>query len=195
MKHDIDVGSVTGEWDYTQLPANVHIGPGCWLERKESFGRFRSRREPGLVIGRGVRVYTWTSFNVEPEGCVEIGDETILVGAVFMCGQRIVLGRGVVISYNVTIADCDFHPIDSEERIRDAVANSPRGDRSSRPAMISRPVTIEDEVWIGIGAIILKGVTIGRGARIGAGAVVTRDVPADATVTGNPGRVAESAVE
>lgn len=51
-------------------------------------------------------------------------------------------------------------------------------------------MTIEDDVWIGIGAIILKGVTIGEGARIAAGAVVTRDVAKRAQVAGNPARLA-----
>jgi 2,3,4,5-tetrahydropyridine-2,6-dicarboxylate N-succinyltransferase len=51
------------------------------------------------------------------------------------------------------------------------------------------PVVIEDDAWIGIGAIVLKGVRIGAGARVGAGAVVARDVPAGASVEGNPARV------
>ena len=44
-------------------------------------------------------------------------------------------------------------------------------------------------MWIGGGAILLPGVTVGRGAVVGAGAVVTRDVPADTVVAGNPARV------
>lgn len=51
------------------------------------------------------------------------------------------------------------------------------------------PVLIEDDVWIGCHAIILKGVTIGRGAIVGAGAVVTKSVPPYAIVGGNPARV------
>ena len=79
--------------------------------------------------------------------------------------------------------------LDAMSRRRDAMASAPGGDRSGRPAYESRPVTIEDDVWIGIGAIILKGTRIGRGARIGAGSVVTHDVPAGATVAGNPARL------
>jgi len=184
-----DIGPVTGQWDYSSLPSNTRVGKDCWIERRDSFGSFRSQQNPGLVLGDRVRVYTWTTFNVEPTGRVEIGDDSILVGPVFMCAERITVGRRVVISYQVTIADSDFHPIDPEARKRDAIANSPFGDRSQRPAYLSRPVVIEDEVWIGIGAMILKGVRIGRGARIGAGAVVTSDVPPGAMVIGNPARV------
>jgi maltose O-acetyltransferase len=54
---------------------------------------------------------------------------------------------------------------------------------------VARPVLIEDNVWIGGGAILLPGVNIGRNAVVGAGAVVTRSVPANTVVTGNPARV------
>jgi acetyltransferase-like isoleucine patch superfamily enzyme len=186
-----DVGPVTGHWNYSSLPANVRIGRDCWFERRDSFGGFRSQQNPGLAIGDRVCIYTWTAFTVEPTGRVDINDDSVLVGAVFMCAERIVVGKRVLISYQVTIADSDFHPIDPNDRKQDAIANSPFGDRSQRPPFVTRPVTIEDDVWIGIGAIILKGVRVGRGARIGAGAVVTSDVPAGATVIGNPARLAD----
>ena len=183
-------GELTGAWDYSELPPNVHLGRDCWLERKESFGRFRSERSPGLVLGDRVRVYSWTTFNVEPTGFVEVGSDTLLVGAIFMCQERISIGSGVVVSYGVTLADSDFHPMDAASRKLDAIANSPRGDRSSRPAIESRPILLGDGVWIGIGAMVLKGVEVGTGARIGAGAVVTSDVPPGAFFAGNPARVA-----
>ena len=186
-----ELAAITGAWDYSTLPANVVVGSGCFLERKQSFASFRSKREPGLVLGDRVRVYTWTAFNVEPTGLVEVGEDAVLVGAVFMCADRITIGRRAVVSYNVTIADSDFHPREPESRRRDAVANAPFGDRSARPPVTTAPVTIEDHAWIGIGAIVLKGVRIGRGARIGAGAVVTGDVPPGATVVGNPARVVD----
>ena len=181
-------GHVRGDWDYKTLPANVQLGRDCWLERRDSFARFRSERHPGLVLGDRVRVHTWTSFNIEPSGLVEVGEDCLLVGAVFMAADSIQLGRRVVISYDVTLADSDFHPLDPEQRRRDAIAIAPDGDRSQRPPYRSAPIVIEDDVWIGIGALILKGVRIGRGARIGAGAVISRDVAAGAAMEGNPAR-------
>jgi maltose O-acetyltransferase len=53
----------------------------------------------------------------------------------------------------------------------------------------AKPVVIEENVWIGGGAILLPGVTIGRNAVVGAGAVVSRNVPANTVVAGNPARV------
>jgi acetyltransferase-like isoleucine patch superfamily enzyme len=187
----LDAKELTGTWDYGTLPANVTLGPGCYVERRDSFKRFRSSRSVGLSLGSNVHVYTWTDFNIGPTGCVSVGDDTILVGAVFMCAEEITIGSRVVISYHVTIADSDFHPVDPQERRRDALANAPGGDSSLRPRVLSAPVHIEDDAWIGIGAIVLKGVRIGRGARVLAGAIVTRDVPAGATVAGNPARLVE----
>jgi acetyltransferase-like isoleucine patch superfamily enzyme len=181
--------TLDGTWNYAELAPNIRVGKDCFLERKDSFERFRSVQNPALVLGERVQVYTWTTFNVEPSGTLEIGDDSILVGAVFMCAGSITIGKRVVISYNVTIADSDFHPRDPELRKLDAIANAPYGDRSRRPPLVSDPVTIEDDVWVGIGAIILKGTRIGRGARVGAGSVVTSTVPPGARVQGNPARV------
>jgi acetyltransferase-like isoleucine patch superfamily enzyme len=183
-----EIDALTGRWDYATLGPVVQVGNDCFLERRDSFGRCRSRHRPGVRLGDRVTVYMWSSFSLDTDGALEVGDDSILVGAVFMCARHISVGKRVVVSYNVTIADSDFHPVDPVQRRLDAIANAPEGDRATRPAFVSRPVVIEDDAWIGIGAIILKGVTIGRGARVGAGAVVTRDVPAGASVTGNPAR-------
>jgi maltose O-acetyltransferase len=54
---------------------------------------------------------------------------------------------------------------------------------------VAKPIVIEDNVWLGGGAILLPGVRIGRNAVVGAGAVVPRSVPANTVVAGNPARV------
>jgi acetyltransferase-like isoleucine patch superfamily enzyme len=182
----IDVSDITGAWDYASLPKNVQVGAGCYIERRDAFDRFRSERDPGLVLGDRVQVHTWTRFSVDPPACLVIGDDAILVGAIFMCAESIRLGARCIAQYNVTIADSDFHPIDVGARRLDAIASSPAGDRSKRPALVTRPVVIGDDVWIGTGAIILKGVHIGNGATIAPGTVVTRDVPSKALAAGNP---------
>jgi acetyltransferase-like isoleucine patch superfamily enzyme len=97
----------------------------------------------------------------------------------FRVGRAVRIGRRVLIAGGVTIADYDGHPLDAADR---------RAGLTSAPDQI-RPVTIGDDVWIGQGAVILKGVTIGERAVVGAHAVVTRDVPADSVVAGNPAQV------
>lgn len=189
----MDVRDINGTWDYRTLPPGVRLGADCFLERRASFLRYRSEQPVGLELGERVRAYTWTEFNVEPTGSISVGEDSVLVGAVFMCARSIRLGARVVVSYHVTIADSDFHPIDPVARRKDAIANAPGADRSARPRLESAPVVIGDDVWIGVGAIILKGVHVGPGARVLAGAVVTRDVAPGATVGGNPSRVIDEA--
>ena len=53
----------------------------------------------------------------------------------------------------------------------------------------AKPVTVEDSVWIGGGAIINPGVTIRRDTTIGSGSIVTRDIPANVFAAGNPCKV------
>ena len=184
----MDRSEFDGTWDYASLPANVKLGAGCFIERKESFRKFRGAQPTGLVLGDNVAVYTWTEFSIGANGTVVVGADSFLVGAIVMCAERIEIGKRVVVSYHVTIADSDFHPIDPAARRIDAIANAPGGDPARRPAVESRPVVIEDEVWIGANAVVLRGVTIGRGAVIAAGAVVTKDVPAMEIWGGVPAR-------
>jgi acetyltransferase-like isoleucine patch superfamily enzyme len=181
-------------WDDRPLPPGVVVGERTAMERRrETFARVaaRSGPGPGLVIGAGCRVYTWTTFSVEPEARLDIGDDCVLVGGTFMCAERIVLGRGVVVSYDVVIADCDFHPMDPELRRRDAEATAPGRDRSQRPPLTTRPVAIGDGVELGVRSVVLKGVTIGDGARVAPGAVVTIDIPAGATAAGVPAEIGD----
>jgi acetyltransferase-like isoleucine patch superfamily enzyme len=180
---------LTGDWDYGVLPANVLLGDDVLIERRDSFRRYRSEQHPGLVLADGVRVYTWTEFSIEPGGQMTVGRNSLLVGATIMCAERITIGSCVVVSYNVTIADCDFHPRDPALRMADAVANAPGGDLSQRPPLETDPVEIDDGAWIGVGSIVLKGVHIGAGARVEPGTVVTRSVPPGGRVAGNPAQL------
>ena len=189
---DPTLDELTGDWDYATLPANVHVGRDCFIERASLFGPLESTRDPGLVLGERVRLYAggWGgAITVKATGLLEIGDDSVLVGAQIMCADHIVIGRRVVISYNAVIADSDFHPRDPELRRRDAISGAPFGDFVGYSARLTAPVIIEDDVSIGINAIVLKGVRIGEGAEVHAGAVVTGDVPAGGRAVGNPATI------
>jgi len=83
-----------------------------------------------------------------------------------VAASSIVIGDRVLIGGGAGIWDTDFHPLDYEQRMMHPTL----GTRS-------KPIVIEDDVFIGARAIILKGVKIGKAAVIGAGAVVRNDVP------------------
>jgi acetyltransferase-like isoleucine patch superfamily enzyme len=177
-----------GRWLDGELPANAHVGDDSVITGGYAFKRFRSRCDPALVVGAHCTL-DGCHFAVGEEGRVEIGDYCYLTNAVLLCELELRIGRYVVIGWNATVADTDFHPIGPAERIADALACSPLGKGRPRPEIPRRPVVIEDDVWIGPNATILKGVHIGAGAFVEAGALVTRDVPAGMRVVGNPAQV------
>lgn len=108
---------------------------------------------------------------------IQVGEDCGATGAVLVADERIEVGDRVLLGANVLITDTDFHPLDPAVR------------RQAPQEGAHAPVVIEDDVFVGTQAVILKGVHIGRGAVVGAGAVVTRAVPAGAIVAGNPARV------
>lgn len=118
-----------------------------------------------------VRLAVWPS---KPgKGSIRIGDYGLICpGVRISSGNRIDIGDNCMLAHGVYITDADWHGI--YDRI----------DFGN-----SAPVCIEDNVWIGDGAIISKGVTIGANSVIGAGSVVVHDVPANAVAAGNPARV------
>src|SRR5262249_2797059 len=177
-----------GCWTDGELPTNVRIGPSSIITSDYAFRRFLSRRDPALTIGSHCTM-DGVHFAVGEEARVEIGDYCYFTNAVLLCEQELRIGSYVVIGWNATVADTDFHPLAPAERIADAIACSPLGKGRKRPVIACRPVVIEDDVWIGPNATILKGVRIGTGAFVEPGALVSRDVPARARVLGNPAEV------
>jgi acetyltransferase-like isoleucine patch superfamily enzyme len=177
-----------GCWLDGDLPANVRIGPNSLITSANAFKRFRSRRQPGLVIGSNCTM-DGVHFALGEEGRATIGDYCYFTNAVLLCELELRIGNYVVIGWNATIADADFHPVAPAERIADAIACSPLGKGRPRPRIIREPVVLEDDVWIGPNATILKGVTIGAGAFVEAGALVTHDVPPRKRVLGNPAQI------
>ena len=93
-----------------------------------------------------------------------------------MAAESIVIGDACMIAHGVYISDADWHGI---------------YDRAE-PVGNTKPVVLEDNVWIGDRAIICKGVTIGENSIIGAGAVVTKNVPPNSVFAGNPAKLVKT---
>ncbi|WP_252031368.1 sugar O-acetyltransferase [Vibrio sp. SCSIO 43135] len=94
-------------------------------------------------------------------------------GVILDCG-KVTIGDFVMIGPNVTLCTAG-HPLDAKTRYT--------------YEEFAKPIHISDKVWIGANVIVLPGVTIGERAVVGAGSVVTKDVPADTVVVGNPARI------
>src|SRR3954451_2927550 len=178
---------VEGDWWAEPIPPNVIFGKGFYCESAQIFRHLKSKAPRAVVLGNHVSCYAGCSFAVGVNGSCTVGDFTLLNGALVMADERIEIGSHWFISWNVGIADSDFHPLEPAQRLIDSQAVAPfYKDRPPRPKLETRPVKISDNVWIGMHAIILKGVTIGENSVVAAGAVVTKSVPANAVVAGNP---------
>ena len=128
------------------------------------------------------------------KGCdVTVGARTYIAsGTFFSSGKKFMLGADTYIGRNVSLS-CDLclgssvlvassvafvggdHKIDGIDcNIKDAGRD------------VIKPITVEDNVWVGHGAVILHGVTLNSGCVVAAGSIVTKDVPPNAVVGGNP---------
>jgi acetyltransferase-like isoleucine patch superfamily enzyme len=181
-----------GRWTAGEIPPNVRVGLNTLLTDDLAFKRFHSQKTEALVIGAHCTM-DGVHFDLGEQGEMRIGDYCYFTNAVLLCELEVRIGSYVVIGWNTTISDTDFHPLAPAERIADAIACSPLGKGRPRPPILKRPVIIEDDVWIGPNATILKGVRIGVGAWVEAGSLVTRDVPPGARVMGNPAQVVGAA--
>ena len=141
-------------------------------------GRFRIGEN--VVINSGVEANPVgghrTIFLIKGEGAlIEIGDNTGMSNAIICAREHVSIGNCVNLGAGCRIFDTDFHSSNLEDRIADV--NIP-----------CRPVRIEDGVFVGSNALIMKGVTVGERSVIGAHAVVTKDVPAGEIWAGNPAK-------
>jgi acetyltransferase-like isoleucine patch superfamily enzyme len=177
-----------GRWADGVLPPNVILGTGTLINGTLAFKRFSATNANALTIGTDCTM-DGVHFDLGRDASVFIGNYCYFTNVVLLSELEVRVGDYVVIGWNSTISDTDFHPIAPAERIADAVACSPLGRGKARPSVVRRPVVIENDVWIGPNATILKGVRIGSGAFIEPGSLVTRDVPAGARVLGNPAQI------
>lgn len=112
-----------------------------------------------------------------PGARIVIGHDVGMSGASICSRASITIGDRVLLGADVMIVDTDFHPVQSVPR------------RYAQTGIGVAPVVIEDDVFIGMRAMVLKGTRIGKGSVVGAGAVVTSDVPPFSIVAGQPARV------
>jgi maltose O-acetyltransferase len=126
-------------------------------------------------------------------------DDATKVIPPFHCdlGFNIKLGKNILINYDCVLLDTGEISIGNNVLIgpgtKIVTAEHPCEAEKRKDWSVScRPIRIEEDVWIGAGAIVLPGVTIGARSVIGAGSVVTRDIPPDSVAVGNPARVIRS---
>lgn len=114
-------------------------------------------------------------------------------------GLDIRVGRNVFINQNCTFYDLGGLDIGDDVMIGPNVSlitsGHPIAPSQRRNGVIAKPIVIGKNVWIAAGATIIGGVTVGENSVVAAGSVVTRDVPPNTLVGGNPARVIRSIAE
>jgi acetyltransferase-like isoleucine patch superfamily enzyme len=175
-----DARMLPHDWFPEPLPPNVIIGARSCLYSSFAFLHYRSQRPCGVRIGHDSGVYHGTTFELETEGEVEIGDYCTVVGAIFCSNSRMIVRNYVFIAHQVVIADSFA-----------AVPPGIPGSHDARQASSSPgpSIVIGENAWIGMRAVLLSGAQIGEGAIIGAGAVVDFEVPDYAVIAGSPARI------
>jgi len=164
-----------------------------WGRGWKVFGRPILQRHRGsrIALGDGLTLRSWPRSNPlaptapvvlstrRADATIEVGEDCGFTGTTLVAADRIAIGDRVLVGGNASIVDFDFHPL------------TPEGRAEAINAGAAAPIVIEDDVFVGMEALILKGVTIGEGAVVGAGAVVTQDVPPRTVVAGNPGTIVD----
>jgi maltose O-acetyltransferase len=157
----------------------------------------RAERERTKAL---LRLYNRTEAAPERQAVLrqllgQIGQNSIIEPP-FYCsyGQNIYVGDHVFLNVLCTILDCNEVHIGHHVMIGPNVqiytaAHVLQAEPRNQGWEEAKPIVIEENVWLGGGAILLPGVRVGRNAVVGAGAVVSRSVPANVVVAGNPARV------
>lgn len=150
---------------------------------------FHRTRKNALKIGKNITLVS--KFEKNSIGLIQpvylnvrnktsqllIGDNVGISGSTISVAKFIKIGNNVLIGSGCLITDNDAHNINYLERDKKLFDES------------IKPVYIEDNVFIGARSIILKGVIVGEGSVIGAGSVVTKNVPKNVIVAGNPAKI------
>ncbi|HEY5297459.1 MAG TPA: acyltransferase [Verrucomicrobiae bacterium] len=147
---------------------------------------------PDVKLGRNVRIFNFTNLY----GC-EIGDDVkigtfveIQKGA--KIGSRCKISSHTFICEGVTLEDDVFighHVVFTNDRFPRATSG---GQLQTEAHWKCVPTLVKRGASIGSGAVLLCGITVGENAMIGAGSVVTKDVPADTIVAGNPAKTVKA---
>lgn len=162
-----------------QNPQRIVLGSGVSLGDQAEL--LADAADAAIEIGNRVKIGRRCQLGANP-GHIRIGDHASLHSNVVLLGW-VSVGRYSLLSANIFASSGSHRAFDAPEQlIRDQDIAATRAGREVKP------VVIEEDCWLGWGAVVMSGVHVGRGAVIGSNAVVTKDVPPYAVMVGQPAR-------
>ncbi len=181
---------IVDDWYNAALPDTVALGEMSYPDTAYSFVTFHGKQENSFELGYASGNYGHSNFTAGEQGVIRIGAFSILESTNLISNNLISIGSHCMFSWGSIITDSwlDQDSASVELRrnmLRAAAANENRHLEFCCP----KPVLIEDNVWVGFGAVIMPGVRLGKNSIIGCKTIVTQDVPAYAVVAGNPARL------
>jgi acetyltransferase-like isoleucine patch superfamily enzyme len=155
----------------------VEIGDYCVFVSFENHSNQIITRNPSakITIGR-CGFFNSTTLSVEGEGKIDIGDNAYFNNPSIKATDSSITFKEQCIVSDATLVDTDFHSLTINRRNPEVQAKT-------------KPIYVEENVWIGSQSMVLKGVTIGKNSVIGAGTIVRQSVPANVVVIGNPQQI------
>ncbi len=171
----------------------IKTRPNWWIRL---FMQFYTKRGRKSIIYKSVRkdITPFNNFSlgdysiIEDWSCINNAVGDVIIGSNSRIGLHntvigpIIIGNHVNIAQGVVLSGMNHSYKDSSKRI-------------DEQKVITSPIIIEDDVWIGANCVILPGVKVGKHSVIGAGSVVTKDIPSYSLAVGNPARITKSLLD
>jgi len=172
---------------------NLHVGPDLTLGAGTIIMLVKGKTGPApkITLGRGVKLGDRNQLAVGAGQTLQIGDETSTHMGCYIAGD-VEIGRYCLFSANIFVSSFDHNFRHQPELlIKDQDLVVRRGSVEAQ----SKKTVIEDDCWIGWGAVLRRGITVGKGSIVGANSVVTKDIPPYSIAVGAPARVVAKRLE
>ena len=169
------------------LNSFASIGSDLKFNRQSSIST-----KDGASVNIGSNVMMYGVITADCGGKVDIGDYTsIREGCKLFCANSIKIEEYVIFADNIIVSDTNHHPAHPDDRLK-MIKSGWSSDLWGWKHAKSDPIVIKRNVWIGQYSRILKGVTIGENSIVASNSVVTKDVPPNCIVAGNPAKVVKT---